>query len=81
MPSLEATRLWKRRKRAEGWCGNCFKVKAGGEGGTKTRCPKCAEAYRKWFKTYSPKAEREHQMTVEALMRLSGKLKTMRPTL
>ena len=42
----EAEKRWRAAKRAEGFCTNCFKLKAGGEGGTTRYCPTCAEKRR-----------------------------------
>ena len=42
----EAQRRWRKKMRAGGLCGECFEKPAGGEGGTLTRCPECAEKHR-----------------------------------
>jgi len=42
----EVQNAWRQKKKAEGYCGKCFKVPAGGEGGTAKLCPPCAQEYR-----------------------------------
>ncbi len=43
----QATLEWKRRKyEDEGLCLNCYKRPAGGQGGTLTACPECAQRKR-----------------------------------
>ena len=44
-----AERAWREKKKAEGYCRNCFNVKAGGPGGTEAYCGPCAEKRREIY--------------------------------
>jgi len=46
MRKREMQRLWRQKKRSQGFCGMCFAEKAGGDGGTTKLCPGCAGKYR-----------------------------------
>ena len=84
MDERELQRQWRRRKRAEGFCGECFREKAGGEGGTGTLCPTCAPIARarNRKRPYVPKnaehAGMKERIDPWKLMELADKLRPMR---
>ena len=70
-----AEKRWRAAKRADGFCTNCFKAKAGGEGGTTRYCPTCAEKRRKLYRDdfYGP-YRGETTKQVDEMLALSGKV-------
>lgn len=71
----KAEKRWMQEKRALGFCRNCYKAKAGGEGGTKAYCGPCAEKRRKHYhqEFYGP-YRGETAKQVDAMLALSKKV-------